>query len=205
MTLEQLFQAYCDGDQQAFDSIDKHLRPLLLAVISSKGIDKATADDVVQATMLKVIRHRNKFDSTKGSLAGWCLRMAHRNALDQWRLATNRKSCHFSTLDRNGHCDDSAHFEPTDHRFVESSERAVQNENARQVREALSKLSPRDRAVIESVYFDGLTLNRTAIKLGMPLGSVSSCVRNGLRKLRKHLGQNHSPFRVVVGQLREAA
>ena len=58
MTLEQLFQAYCDGDQQAFDSIDKHLRPLLLAVISSKGIDKATADDVVQATMLKVIRHR---------------------------------------------------------------------------------------------------------------------------------------------------
>lgn len=52
------------------------------------------------------------------------------------------------------------------------------------LRLALSKLAPRQRAVIVLRYFDDLTEAATAEMLGISLGTVKSHARDGLARLR---------------------
>jgi RNA polymerase sigma-70 factor (ECF subfamily) len=54
----------------------------------------------------------------------------------------------------------------------------------KEVRQALSTLSPEQRTVLEMAYFGGATQARIAEELGIPLGTVKTRTLAALRKLR---------------------
>ncbi len=59
--------------------------------------------------------------------------------------------------------------------------------NAVHIRQALARLSPGHRGVLEQLYINGLTVGKAAAVLGIPEGTVSSRAHFGLRKLRREL------------------
>ena len=56
-----------------------------------------------------------------------------------------------------------------------------------QLRSAMQSLDPLHREMIECSYFDGLSHSQIAQRLGKPLGTVKTCIRQGLMQMRRTL------------------
>jgi RNA polymerase sigma-70 factor (ECF subfamily) len=57
-------------------------------------------------------------------------------------------------------------------------------EEAVVLRDALLRLKPEQREVIEMTYFKGLSQSQAAEALGAPLGTVKARIRRGISRLR---------------------
>ncbi|HEY4573556.1 MAG TPA: sigma factor-like helix-turn-helix DNA-binding protein, partial [Thermoanaerobaculia bacterium] len=53
----------------------------------------------------------------------------------------------------------------------------------------LDDASPEQREAIEIAYFEGLTYEETASRLALPLGTLKSRIRLGLRAMRSALSR----------------
>jgi RNA polymerase sigma-70 factor (ECF subfamily) len=62
------------------------------------------------------------------------------------------------------------------------------SDKARVLKQAMSKLPPNHKQVIELAYFEGLSQTEMARKLGQPLGTIKTWVRTALKTLREDLG-----------------
>ena len=72
--------------------------------------------------------------------------------------------------------------------FANLENEILSSDQARRIREALTKLNPTQRNVIELAYFEGLSQTEMAQKMGQPLGTIKTWVRTALRNLREELG-----------------
>jgi RNA polymerase sigma-70 factor (ECF subfamily) len=66
-------------------------------------------------------------------------------------------------------------------------ERAFASLDAAQVRNALKQLPAEQRDLIELGFFNGITHEELARRTGVPLGTVKTRIRSGLRRLRSTL------------------
>jgi RNA polymerase sigma-70 factor (ECF subfamily) len=66
-------------------------------------------------------------------------------------------------------------------------ETAFAHIDADRVRAALAQLPDEQRRLIETGFFGGVTHEEMARRLGIPLGTVKTRIRSGLRKLRAAL------------------
>jgi RNA polymerase sigma-70 factor (ECF subfamily) len=151
--------------------------PFVLAYVTGLLNDRFLAEDVVQETMLRAWRHWAHFSAEKGSVRGWLLRVAHNIAMDKIRMRRSRPAEVAETAAREPRVGDHA----------DAVVMAVH------VRQALARLSPGHRGVLEQVYMNGLTAGKAAAVLGIPEGTVFSRVYYGLRMLRRELGVPPEP------------
>jgi RNA polymerase sigma-70 factor (ECF subfamily) len=62
-------------------------------------------------------------------------------------------------------------------------------QQAQCLRLALTMLSPAERQAIETAYFSGLTHAETAVRLCVPVGTIKTRIRSGLKKLREAMAE----------------
>ena len=134
--------------------------------------DRYLAEDVVQETMLRAWRHCGELSEEKGSVRGWLVRVAHNIAVDKIRIRELQQA---EITRRTGSLG-----------LIEDHADAVVT--ALQVRQALARLSPGHRAVVEEMYLNDCTARETAERLGIPEGTVFSRSFYALRVLRRELG-----------------
>lgn len=134
--------------------------------------DRHLAEDVVQETMLRAWRHGDQLSEQRGSVRGWLVRVAHNVAMDKIRMRRSRPA----------EVAQDAAPEPL---VADHADTVV---TALHVRNALGRLSPRHRAVIEEIYLNGHTAREAAARLGIPEGTVFSRSYYALRILRQELG-----------------
>lgn len=67
------------GDRSAFHVLVDELSPLVWHVARSNGLDRATAEDVVQTVWLALLRHLNRLAEPR-ALAGWLITTTRREA-----------------------------------------------------------------------------------------------------------------------------
>jgi RNA polymerase sigma-70 factor (ECF subfamily) len=134
--------------------------------------DTGEAEEVVQIVFLDIVRAVAKFDRNKGILKVWVLQYAYHRALHRKRHLISNHFYRWENLE--------AAIEIGSRRALwgESSEVALL------VEEMLEKLKPRQRSVIEMTYYEGLTAEEIARKLGESLHVVRHDVRRGLATLR---------------------
>jgi len=150
----------------------KENAPFVLAYVRGLLSDRQLAEDVVQETMLRAWRHCGGFSAEKGSVRGWLTRVAHNIAMDTVRMRQARPT----------EVSQACAPEPL------VGDHADQVVTALHIRQALARLSPRHRDVIEQVYLNGLTAVEAAAVLGIPEGTVFSRAYYGLHMLRRELG-----------------
>jgi RNA polymerase sigma-70 factor, ECF subfamily len=134
--------------------------------------DRHLAEDVVQETMLRAWRHCSQFSEQKGSVRGWLIKVAHNVAMDKIRMRKSRPAEVAEDAAPEAMVEDHADTVVT----------------ALHVRNALARLSPSHRAVIEEIYLNGHTAREAAARLGIPEGTVFSRSYYALRILRQELG-----------------
>lgn len=135
------------------------------------------AEEVVQEAYLQVWRFSTRFDPTRGGAVTWILVIVHSKAVDRVR-SVERQAWRETVV----HASD-ARWGDDDTTFTAVHDRW----EATRVRRALVVLTPAQRESIHLAYFDGRTHVEIADRLGLPVGTVKSRIRDGLRRLRDEL------------------
>ena len=127
---------------------------------------------MTQEVFLAAWRARERFDSQRGSLAGWLMGIAKNKVIDQIRLTGRRVSTVGGT--------DMAEIGATTEHVSALADRLL-------VSEAINSLPERSRKVLELAFFDDLTHAQIAERTDLPLGTIKSDIRRGLARMRRHL------------------
>jgi len=77
------FTAWRDGDQAALEELVRLLSPTLWQVVRATGLDRASAEDIVQNTWLALVDNAAKIENPM-AVAGWLCTTARRDA---WRVS----------------------------------------------------------------------------------------------------------------------
>ncbi len=160
----------CARDADAFEALyDMHHR-LVYGLAARMLGDAASAEDVTQAVFLKIWSAPERFRG--GNFTGWIVRMTRNRALDVLRARrTHGEAALPDTLPEEIAIEDTA----------------FANIDADVVRNALATLPAEQRQPIELGFFGGVTHDEIARRSGIPLGTIKTRIRMGLKKLRSAL------------------
>lgn len=139
--------------------------------------NETLAEEVVQEVFLRLWRHPDKFDASRGSLRSFLLAHAHGRSIDLIRSEASRRN----REERDGRL--AAQIRPG------LDEDVWQLALAADLRAALASLPDGERRALELAYFGGLTYREVATQLALPEGTVKSRIRAGLRRLRDQLSE----------------
>ncbi|MFV2119554.1 sigma-70 family RNA polymerase sigma factor [Streptomyces sp. Act-28] len=160
-------------DERALEELQREHGPALLNFLLGLTYgDQQRAEDLLQETLVRAWQHPEAFEAPYESMRPWLFTVGRRLAIDARR----------SRLARPTEIGDGALATTPDP--ADATESAVA---ALDVRAAVAELSPAHRAVLERIYFDGLTVNEAAEELGIPAGTVKSRSHYALRALGRCL------------------
>ena len=147
---------------------DEHAAALWGYCLSLTGRDHARAEDVVQETLLRAWRNRDRLEESRGSVRSWLFTVARNIVIDEWRTRRIHGELAVAEVPEVR--------EPTD----ETDQLLL----SWVVSDALLNLSPDHRAVLVECYFRGASVAQAADRLGIPEGTVKSRTHYALRALR---------------------
>lgn len=174
--INELLTRIKDGDQAAFAVFYDQTCRRTLGLIRRVLKDPAQSEEVAQEVYLEIWQHAAQFNSGKGSPLNWLLTVAHRRAIDRVRASQASRNRDVTVGIRDT-------VRPFDH-VTETVQTSMEYQDARV---AMKRLSAKHRAVIELTYDHNLTRVQTADRLGIPVGTVKTNLRDGLLALRREL------------------
>jgi RNA polymerase sigma-70 factor, ECF subfamily len=167
----RLMERVSARDASAFEALYDGYHRLVFGIGLRMLGDPSMAEDLTQTVFLKIWTSPDSFRG--GSFVAWVSRVARNRALDVLRSKAIRPETEIpADLPLEGALDDAV-FARLD---------------AQQVRDALSKLPPEQRSLIELGFFGGVTHQELAERTATPLGTVKTRIRSGLRRMREMLG-----------------
>lgn len=176
----ELVEKIRQGDQPALDLLYKRYSAPVYSLVWKILQNSEEAEDVALEVFWQVWRQADRYDPARGAPPAWIFTLARSRAIDRLR-ARNRREDRTISID-----DPNLHFDPLDENA--SPDQVVSFRQSRDaVRAALEKLSPVQREAVELAFLKGMTHVEIAEKLGQPLGTVKTRIRQGLIRLRKHL------------------
>jgi RNA polymerase sigma-70 factor (ECF subfamily) len=175
--LADLMTSCARGNQEAFaelyDLTMRRVYGTVLKVLRSPE----HAQEVTQEVYVEVWKQAPRYAADKGSVLGWMATMAHRRAVDRVRSVS-------SELARDGrHAVTDLGRESDD-----VWESVARQHDVERVRSAIGTLTPIQRQALRLAYYDGLTQSQISTSLNLPLGTVKTRIRDGLKRLGEKLG-----------------
>ena len=177
----ELLRRVRDGDPtgEAFRSLFRRNAGVAKAVALRVTRSGPLAEEAVQEAFLQLWRAPERYDQTRSTVRRWLLTMVHGRAVDLVRREQahrrRAKSAAVSIEVEPDHADEVAM----------TIDRPGEQEA---VRAALAVLPDDQRAVIDLMYFQGVSQTGVAERLGIPLGTVKSRSLLAMRKLRGAMG-----------------
>lgn len=157
-------------DAGAFEALyDKYSRLVYGVALRVLG-EPPSAEDVTQAIFMKLWTDPESF--TAGNFNAWIVRVARNRAVDALRSRSARSH------------DDLPESLPAEGALEDT---ALADIDAGAVRGAVAQLPDEQRKLIEMGFFGGVTHHEIAQRTGIPLGTVKTRIRSGLRRLRAAL------------------
>ena len=163
-----LLARVAEGDLEAFHTFYGRYAGRVLAYVRQLSRNREGAEDVVQEVFVAVWRRAASFRPDRGDPAGWLYTITRNKLVDLWR----RQGETAAALDTVQELS-----EPAEH-FQERGDLRLT------MHQALARVDPEQRRAIEMAYFGGFTYEETAQRLDLPVGTLKSRIRSGLKSLR---------------------
>jgi RNA polymerase sigma-70 factor (ECF subfamily) len=178
-----LVRAAKSGDSQSFIKLSSPYLSRLTGQINQITRNRADAEDVVQDALLRAFAHLDSFDG-RSSFLTWLTRIAINCALMRLR----KKSLISNSLDSCPRSDEEPwqSWEPVDSRET-PEELLIKHERQKLLHEAILRLPPRLREVIQLEQSGGVSLKDIAHLLGISVGAVKSRLSRARRALRSSM------------------
>ncbi|MGS0686026.1 sigma-70 family RNA polymerase sigma factor [Nakamurella sp. GG22] len=144
---------------------------LAVATVVLRDIDHA--EEVTQEVYLEIWHKAASFDKSLGTAASWINRIARRRAIDRVRTTIAAQARDTAFTHRSAQAE-------VDLVVIEVLRRA----DATVLHMALAGLSQLQREALTLTYLHGRTNREVSVLLGVPLPTVKSRVRDGLRALQ---------------------
>jgi RNA polymerase sigma-70 factor (ECF subfamily) len=188
---EQILAAVARGEHLALRVLYERYAGAVFALALRMVADREVAEEVTQEVFLRIWRHARSYDPARGRVPTWVLGLTHHLSIDQIR----RRKVQAQPMPVT---DDGEPLSTQMPDLTVDVEREVWGAERHQVlTAALGHLPAPQREVIEHAYYRGLTQVEIANRVGIPLGTVKTRLRLGLRKLREILqSQGLSPATV---------
>jgi RNA polymerase sigma-70 factor, ECF subfamily len=175
---EELVRLVARGDRAAFDELYRRTSPWLAVRLRRRCADDELVAEVMQDTYLAIWRAAAAFAGAGvgGSAVGWVWTIAARRLVDALRRrAREARDAQLPSATMPA-------------RVVPAAEdEALQATVGDEVGEALRRLAPELRQVLQAMVLDGLSVRETAVLLGLPEGTVKTRARRARIALREAL------------------
>jgi len=179
------------GDRLAFEDLVRRYDRDVLRLALNLVHRPEDARDIYQESFLRVYRnlHRFRFEC---SFYTWLYRIVTNVSLDHLRRRTSRRE-EQAPVAEDG---DSGRRDFFDRQPVQSAsanpeKKLLGQELGKQIREAMKRLSPRERMVFEMKHFQGLRLRA----IGDLLGTSEETAKNSLFRATRKLRESLEPLR----------
>ena len=176
----ELVERIRHGEQAALDALYRRYASPVYSLVWKILQNAEEAEDVALDVFWQVWRQADRYDASRGAPPAWIFTLARSRAIDRLRARSRRE-------DRTVSIDDPGlNIDPLDEN-ASPDEVVSFRQNRDAVRAAMTKLSAGQREAVELAFLKGMTHVEIAEKLGQPLGTVKTRIRQGLIRLRKHL------------------
>jgi len=157
------------GDKKAIQLLYENYADALYGVIKKIITDEDTAQDVLQESFVKIWRYSKKYDASKAKLFTWLYRIAYNTAIDKVRSLKNKNNSEIQ-------------IEVSSVYKITSNEL---NQDVLDIKEHLNTLDDKYKVVLYALFFEGMTQQEASDELDIPLGTIKSRLKIGLRELKK--------------------
>ena len=159
------------GNRQRVIELYKLLRPSLYAYLCSLGLNRDYAEDVIQETFLRLVRHILRH-GPEDNLRGWVFRVARNISVDLHRLERRWFCGTDGGLVLHG-CVDPA---------PDPEQKIILEERRRQFEDACAQLTPKQRHCI-LLRAKGLRYREIAVVLGVSVQRVGEMMQRAISLL----------------------
>jgi RNA polymerase sigma-70 factor (ECF subfamily) len=157
-------------DVDAFEQLYDGYHRLVFGIALRMTSDATMAEDITQSVFLKLWSAPDAF--REGNFPAWIGRVTRNRVLDILRSRSAKPAVEIpADLPAEGSLDEDV-FARID---------------AQRVRTVLAGLSEEQRSLIEMGFFAGITHEEIARRTGIPLGTIKTRIRTGLRRMRDAL------------------
>ena len=167
-------------ERAAFEQLYDRYANILYATAMKFLKEDADAQDVVQDVFIQIWDKAKLYDPAKGKPLTWALTLTRNRSIDRIR-AIQRRTRLRDDFEKETVVDESEGVR-------EALSGVDASEKSQILRDAVGRLSPEQRNVIELAFFGGFTQSEIADRLGEPLGTIKARARRGLMKLKEILG-----------------
>ncbi|MCB1061853.1 MAG: sigma-70 family RNA polymerase sigma factor [Verrucomicrobiae bacterium] len=173
----RLLRGIANGDRDCFQQLHDRYEGLLFTTIYKVLNDRQDTEEVLQEAFFNLWRKAGLYTLGRGRPITWLASLARNRAIDRLRAKQRRARL------RDALEVDETHTSISD-APVDGLAAAERRDDCQAVRDAVVELTQVQREAIEMSYFDGLTQQEIADKLGEPVGTVKARIRRGIRRLR---------------------
>lgn len=171
-----LIHQIAQGNRDSFGEFYDRFAPFVYSFALRLLRQRNDAEDLLQEVFLQVWRQAGTYRRERGSPEAWLSTITRTRAIDKLR-SQRRRNRNIDSLEKN--------IKQEEKGKVESG--AEESHARLTVNSALAQLPEAQRNMLTLAYFDGLTQTEIAERLSVPLGTVKTRIRTGLKHLQEQL------------------
>lgn len=174
-----------ERNEKAISLLYDHYGDTLFGVAYKVVRDTELAQDILQESFVKIWRKSDTYDSSKAKLFTWLFRITRNTAIDKLRSSNTK-------MEKEIQMDVSDVY----NLGIESIKPEFLD-----VRENLEKIEQKYQIVLDALFFQGMTQQEASDELEIPLGTIKSRLKIGLRELRKIYGSTRALLALIISIL----
>jgi len=164
-------------EKTALEYLYKNYSKAVFGIIFKILNSKELSEEILQDVFLKVWNNISTYDSSKGRLYTWLVRIAQNLSIDTLRTKDFKKN-NPKNLD---FINDVSYNEPSSDEVNPVELEGLSN--------YINKLDEKQRILIDLAYFKGFSQKEISDDLEIPIGTVKTRLRNAILMLRKLTGK----------------
>ncbi len=161
-----------ERNEKAISLLYEHYGNTLYGVAYKVVRDEELAQDVLQESFVKIWKKSDSYDATKAKLFTWLFRITRNTAIDKLRSVKTKS-------------DKEIQIDVSD--VYNLGVNSI-NPETMDIRENLGRIEGKYQIVLDALFFQGMTQQEASDELDIPLGTIKSRLKIGLRELKKIYG-----------------